>query len=113
RVQIEGERVGSRQDHESFVAHVTSSAYLCRRLKKVSAPRVAVGGPLRPRLSSTSPRPRGHNLALLAQSAEHSHGKAGVVGLIPTEGSPPSRRGGIWSRAERRGDSSNTVAFVR
>ena len=25
--------------------------------------------------------------ALLAQSAEHSHGKAGVVGSIPTEGS--------------------------
>jgi hypothetical protein len=28
------------------------------------------------------PRP-----ALLAQSVEHSHGKAGVVGSIPTEGS--------------------------
>ena len=26
-------------------------------------------------------------VALLAQSAEHSHGKAGVVGSIPTEGS--------------------------
>jgi hypothetical protein len=25
--------------------------------------------------------------ALLAQSAEHGHGKAGVVGSIPTEGS--------------------------
>ena len=32
------------------------------------------------------PRP-----ALLAQSAEHSHGKAGVVGSIPTEGSTKSR----------------------
>src|SRR5690606_32390145 len=29
----------------------------------------------------------GHRDALLAQSAEHSHGKAGVVGSIPTEGS--------------------------
>jgi hypothetical protein len=28
-----------------------------------------------------------HWSALLAQSAEHSHGKAGVVGSIPTEGS--------------------------
>jgi hypothetical protein len=27
-------------------------------------------------------------LAPLAQSAEHSHGKAGVVGSIPTGGSP-------------------------
>jgi hypothetical protein len=33
---------------------------------------------------------QGH--ALLAQSAEHSHGKAGVVGSIPTEGSAGSRR---------------------
>jgi hypothetical protein len=27
-------------------------------------------------------------IAPLAQSAEHSHGKAGVVGSIPTGGSP-------------------------
>ena len=54
RVQLQGERVGSRLDHEPFVAHVTSSACLSSRLKKVSAPWVAVGGPLRPRLSSTS-----------------------------------------------------------
>ena len=40
------------------------------------------------------------DFALLAQSAEHSHGKAGVVGSIPTEGSPlprpaPRLRGGV------------------
>ncbi len=33
--------------------------------------------------------------ALLAQSAEHSHGKAGVVGSIPTEGSPAALRGPV------------------
>ena len=35
--------------------------------------------------------------ALLAQSAEHSHGKAGVVGSIPTEGS--TMRPGTTPRA--------------
>ena len=38
---------------------------------------------------------RSRQNALLAQSVEHSHGKAGVVGSIPTEGSPPPRRGGL------------------
>ena len=32
--------------------------------------------------------------ALLAQSVEHSHGKAGVVGSIPTEGSSTRPRVG-------------------
>jgi hypothetical protein len=35
----------------------------------------------------SAPRPVIAGCALLAQSAEHSHGKAGVVGSIPTEGS--------------------------
>src|SRR6056297_3097231 len=43
------------------------------------------------RLVAAVPRPEGcpgtSEYALLAQSAEHSHGKAGVVGSIPTEGS--------------------------
>jgi hypothetical protein len=42
--------------------------------------------------------------ALLAQSAEHSHGKAGVVGSIPTEGSTkwsgrPGREQRPWQRS--------------
>ena len=36
--------------------------------------------------------------ALLAQSAEHSHGKAGVVGSIPTEGSTDGPRSGRPAR---------------
>ena len=36
-------------------------------------------------------QPHHFNNALLAQSAEHSHGKAGVVGSIPTEGSTCGR----------------------
>ena len=37
--------------------------------------------------------------ALLAQSVEHSHGKAGVVGSIPTEGSTTFSVLGLRSRA--------------
>ena len=44
-----------------------------------------------PALSTCSAMTLCH-IALLAQSAEHSHGKAGVVGSIPTEGSTK------WSR---------------
>ena len=42
--------------------------------------------------------------ALLAQSAEHSHGKEGVVGSIPTEGSPTGR--GTCRRGQPRRRSS-------
>ncbi len=41
--------------------------------------------------------------APLAQSAEHSHGKAGVVGSIPTGGSPGSRSGWSDGRAGQGG----------
>src|SRR5690242_6542928 len=55
---------------------------------------------------------RNFDNALLAQSAEHSHGKAGVVGSIPTEGSPPLHLGGGRSRAVRRGDQETQWRFV-
>ena len=42
---------------------------------------------------------RAPQTALLAQSVEHSHGKAGVVGSIPTEGSTMRA-----VRTERKGE---------
>ena len=57
-----------------------------------AAPQVRCVDRCGPPMASRGLRPAGRRgasrrKALLAQSAEHSHGKAGVVGSIPTEGS--------------------------
>src|SRR3954470_4291770 len=48
--------------------------------------------------------------ALLAQSAEHSHGKAGVVGSIPTEGSRSRNSDRPWRRSS--GGQSTRLIIV-
>ena len=97
-MQVERERVGSRLDHESLISHVTSSADPCRALSNVFD-RALIrwadsGAPAILDRPSGAPAQELYS-ALLAQSAEHSHGKAGVVGSIPTEGSPSPRRGDL------------------
>ena len=58
---------------------------------RVTGPDQASGSPIGPATpyarGSLRRRVEHQQFALLAQSAEHSHGKAGVVGSIPTEGS--------------------------
>src|SRR4051812_8946477 len=53
--------------------------------------------------------------ALLAQSVEHSHGKAGVVGSIPTEGSTRrvgDRRAAGVHRGRRSSDGQSTRLII-
>ena len=98
RVQVEGERVATCFDDQPLEPHARRSTRIEPRLSRCLR---ALGGPRgRPLASAVRPRTAYCRLrqrfAPLAQSAEHSHGKAGVVGSIPTGGSQASKhRGGV------------------